>query len=729
MRYTALILGFIIICSSIPITLSSNNINSKKNNIIGQVEYWSRVVIDNSLDGSHNVLIENIDTDNKPDIVSCGYRDEIVVWYQQPEDPINDSWIKYTIDPFLPNAHDIQIGDIDGDGNKDIVGLSLSEDWQNYNLGNGSVVWYKKTDNPTNPWIKTTIASSGNTGLLGARSSGLGDIDSDGDLDIAVAIDTHKYPSAQGRIFWYQNPGGILALNPSLWNEFLIDDTVGTGADAQIGDIDKDGNPDIVYSGNYGNPMGTFIYFAPQNPIIVDDWARISVAGDSYHVHIIDFDYDGNLDILRASAFQDLISWLENPYPIDPRNPSNWNEYIIEQNPSIHIANRVSTADIDDDGDLDVGMNANPTYTSGVFKWYRRPDNPTDFNSYEIYTIDNNPTYTSWAHDSCFGDIDIDGDIDMCGVGPNAQSGTVLLWINEVNPPQIYNVNAIPFKQSIGGNVNISAEIIDDVGLDEVFLKIRYPDYHWESISIIQNKSKDIYFCNMTYDFPGTYLCSILAIDTDNNQINSTSIFFIISNEFLVDCNGPYYGYVNHPVKFTGNVINGVPPYNWHWEFGDGLESNEQNPIHSYDFAGNFSLILSVEDAEDNNVEDYSWATIVDLPVLEPPEIYGPINGKPDILYDFNFWENNLDDDKSFFIDWGDGTFTDWSTYYSCGEIYHANHTWKDEGKIIIKAKVKNIYGIESEWGTWDFSVPRTRTWLRSLDMFPILERILNIII
>ena len=407
-----------------------NNFTNTNNSLQGN---WTRIVVDSNLDGSHNIIIENVDNDDKPDLIADAYRAEVVVWYKQPQNPINDTWTKYIIDSHLPNAHDIQVGDIDGDGLKDVIGLSLSEAWYDYNLGNGSVVWYKKPVNPEGAWIKTIIAESGNTGLLGARSAGLGDIDSDGDLDITVAIDTHKY-SSQGRVFWYENPGGSNALNPDLWNEYLIDDIVGTGADAQVGDIDKDGNPDIVYSGNYGSPTGTFIYFAPSDPTNIEGWNRVSIAGNSYHVYLVDFDEDNDLDVLRASAFDDLVSFLENPYPINPRISGNWNEYIIEQDPSIHVANRVSTADIDGDGDLDIGMNADPLQTSGIFKWYRRPDNTKDVDSYEIYVIDDDPTYTAYAHDSYLEDIDLDGDIDIVGVGPNALGGTVLWWINEVKP-------------------------------------------------------------------------------------------------------------------------------------------------------------------------------------------------------------------------------------------------------------------------------------------------------
>ena len=35
----------------------------------------------------------------------------------------------------------------------------------------------------------------------------------------------------------------------------------------------------------------------------------------------------------------------------------------------------------------------------------------------------------------------------------------------------------------------------------------------------------------------------------------------------------------------------------WHWEFGDGAQSDERNPVHVYAFAGNFDVRLTVTGA------------------------------------------------------------------------------------------------------------------------------------
>jgi len=289
----------------------------------------------------------------------------------------------------------------------------------------------------TQLWVKTVIKSSGHPGLLGARSCGLGDVDLDGNLDIVVAIDGQTYGTLGG-LYWYRNPGGANALNPSLWTEYQIDITQGCGADAQVVDVDEDGHPDIVYAGNTGSPDSTFIYFAPADPTNIPGWKRVGIAGNAYHLYPVDFDGDGHLDLIRASAGSSLVSWLKNPGGAAARNPANWREYVIEQNSTIPSPNRAMAVDIDGDGKLDIGMDATDGGRSmGIFKWYRRPADPTNVSGYQIYTIDNNPTYTIWAHDSYVGDLNGDGRPDMAGVGCNAN--TVLWWLNNPGaaPPSI----------------------------------------------------------------------------------------------------------------------------------------------------------------------------------------------------------------------------------------------------------------------------------------------------
>lgn len=50
-------------------------------------------------------------------------------------------------------------------------------------------------------------------------------------------------------------------------------------------------------------------------------------------------------------------------------------------------------------------------------------------------------------------------------------------------------------------------------------------------------------------------------------------------------------------VSFSCLPNGGVPPYTYHWTFGDGGTSAQQNPSHIYNSNGNFEVIVTVTDS------------------------------------------------------------------------------------------------------------------------------------
>jgi hypothetical protein len=63
-----------------------------------------------------------------------------------------------------------------------------------------------------------------------------------------------------------------------------------------------------------------------------------------------------------------------------------------------------------------------------------------------------------------------------------------------------------------------------------------------------------------------------------------------------VDTGGPYTGKVDVPIQFSGSVENGDSEYGWLWDFGDGYDSEEQNPTHAYDEPGTYDVSVYVID-------------------------------------------------------------------------------------------------------------------------------------
>jgi PKD repeat protein len=89
-----------------------------------------------------------------------------------------------------------------------------------------------------------------------------------------------------------------------------------------------------------------------------------------------------------------------------------------------------------------------------------------------------------------------------------------------------------------------------------------------------------------------------------------------------VDAGGPYNGSVGDTITFTGTVTGGVPPYLFHWDFGDNTTANEQFPSHAYSAAGVYEANFSVVDNAGAEASDTATVTIIKVDTTPP---YGTI--------------------------------------------------------------------------------------------------------
>ncbi|MGD9675355.1 MAG: Ig-like domain-containing protein, partial [Candidatus Bipolaricaulia bacterium] len=71
---------------------------------------------------------------------------------------------------------------------------------------------------------------------------------------------------------------------------------------------------------------------------------------------------------------------------------------------------------------------------------------------------------------------------------------------------------------------------------------------------------------------------------------------------------------LGRPVRFTSTTSGGKTPYQYQWEFGDGMASTEANPSHTYAAAGDYTVFLTVRDAA-----GATGTALQDVVVLEPP--------------------------------------------------------------------------------------------------------------
>jgi hypothetical protein len=81
------------------------------------------------------------------------------------------------------------------------------------------------------------------------------------------------------------------------------------------------------------------------------------------------------------------------------------------------------------------------------------------------------------------------------------------------------------------------------------------------------------------------------------------------------------------------------------------------------------------------------------------PTISGTLSGKVGTEYPYMVLSvDPYGSEISYYIDWGDESFTGWTRTMPPGESVNLSHTWNKEGNYIVKAKAKNIQGIESVW-------------------------------
>jgi len=168
------------------------------------------------------------------------------------------------------------------------------------------------------------------------------------------------------------------------------------------------------------------------------------------------------------------------------------------------------------------------------------------------------------------------------------------------------------------------------------FLTNGYPDWIVVSlttptrISPIESTEPDALFGDASgssgIDFAGWYIESIELLVTDlvfiygfdsGGAYTNIAVQGIVTinynNRLLLDANfsaAPTDGKIPLNVNFTDQSTGTID--SWHWSFGDGGSSNEQNPNHIYNESGNYTVTLTVTGPDNSDTEtkvDYIKAT------------------------------------------------------------------------------------------------------------------------
>jgi hypothetical protein len=295
------------------------------------------------------------------------------VWWFEYQNA--DKWIRHKIGEYALTDKGGVTLDVDGDGDLDHV---------------AGGTWYRNSGNPKEQFERIE------NGAIYAYDMIAGDINGDEKPDI-VAM------SEQEGLFWYNFAGRP----DKKWKKTKVGEGIPGGISPQaIADMDNDGDNDIVRSNVwFENLEGDGSKWSVHRTIsYVETQGRFAL---SSRVYLIDWDEDGDIDIVQADANnpKGKIAWHANK---DGKG-INWFTHSIDSETTQDL-HSLCVADFDDDGDPDVFSGAGPM-TSDLHKrgyiWENKDGEGLEWQKHEIFT-------DFECFDAVAADVDGDGDVDIC---------------------------------------------------------------------------------------------------------------------------------------------------------------------------------------------------------------------------------------------------------------------------------------------------------------------------
>lgn len=357
---------------------------------------FEHTVVDTAYGGIRRV--GDINGDGYPDIVHGYWYDGAPLsWYEYGE---GGTWENHVIrKDYYPQTDNFDLGDLDGDGDLDVVIAKTDS---------ARIVWYKNPgpagDPGTDPWEEGLIGIHSDPTENYIKDIKVADFDGDGLMDVVSRA--HVTVSV-----FRQLPGGR-------WEKVLYRE-IHPHEGMDVGDLDDDGDPDIVLNGFWLETPDEDLHGTWSEHSINEKW--FSQTGDwtanNCKVYVKDMNGDDRVDVLLShSERADYpVAW----YGADNPSQGPWTEHVID---TVDFCHTLKAADMDNDGDIDVVVGEmEKSGDPDQVLVYRNQGNGTSWKK-EIVT--NHSIYSG-----VLADIGSDGDLDIVA-NRNWNEAPLEIWEN-----------------------------------------------------------------------------------------------------------------------------------------------------------------------------------------------------------------------------------------------------------------------------------------------------------
>jgi len=364
-----------------------------------------------------HVSVVDLDKDGLADIVACDVLANRVVWLRQaPRGTFTEAPLGTEV---RAPAH-AEAVDIDRDGDLDVLVASLGVMFpSNARIGSVVVLENDGRGHFTNRVLAAEIAR-----VADVRA---GDLDGDGDLDLAVA----GFGYDNGETSWLENRGNWT------FEQHVLQKLSGP-INALVADMNGDGTPDITaLVSQEWEEIWSFLNDGRGHFTSKMAWGSTNPDWGSSWISLVDLDRDGDLDILYSNgdAFDYAppnsrpwqgVQWLEN------KSTKGNTQFEFHRLANLQGASSPQAADVDGDGDLDVVLVTenndwdNPQAPSLV--WLENDGHMR----FTLHALATTPTHLITL---AVGDLNGDGRPDLVTGGmhitrPYDRMGRVTAWMN-----------------------------------------------------------------------------------------------------------------------------------------------------------------------------------------------------------------------------------------------------------------------------------------------------------